>query len=56
MIKQGDLWVLESGQEPLRLTGDGCNSSPAWSPDGKWLLFYKFIIIAVIINSIKMDS
>jgi hypothetical protein len=41
VIKQGDLWVLEGGKE-LRLTGDGCNSSPAWSPDGQWLLFYKY--------------
>lgn len=42
VIRQGDLWVLEGGKEPLRLTGDGCNISPAWSPDGKWLLFYKY--------------
>jgi len=42
VIRQGDLWVLEGGKEPLRLTSDGCNSSPAWSPDGKWLLFYKY--------------
>jgi len=42
VIRQGDLWVLEGGREPLRLTSDGCNYSPAWSPDGKWLLFYKY--------------
>jgi len=42
VIRQGDLWVLESGKESLRLTGDGCNSCPAWSPDGQWLLFYKY--------------
>ena len=42
VINQGDLWVLEGGREPLRLTGDGCSSSPAWSPDGQWLLFYKY--------------
>ncbi|OPX87838.1 MAG: hypothetical protein A4E53_02336 [Pelotomaculum sp. PtaB.Bin104] len=42
VIRQGDLWVLESGKEPLRLTDDGCNNSPAWSPDGQWLLFYKY--------------
>lgn len=42
VIRQGDLWVLEGGKEPMRLTGDGCNSFPAWSPDGKWLLFYKY--------------
>ncbi|MHB1041522.1 MAG: TolB family protein [Eubacteriales bacterium] len=42
VIRQGDLWVLEGGKVPLRLTSDGCNSSPAWSPDGKRLLFYKY--------------
>lgn len=42
IIKRGDLWVLESGKRPLRLTNDGCNHFPAWSPDGKWLLFYKY--------------
>lgn len=42
VIRGGDLWVLEGGKEALRLTSDGCNSSPAWSPDGKWLLFYKY--------------
>lgn len=42
IVKQGDLWVLEGGKEPLRLTSDGCNCCPAWSPDGKWLLFYKY--------------
>ena len=42
VVKQGDLWVLKGDKEPLRLTSDGCNCSPAWSPDGKWLLFYKY--------------
>lgn len=42
IVKQGDLWVLEGGKKPLRLTSDGCNCCPAWSPDGKWLLFYKY--------------
>ncbi|MCG9968932.1 hypothetical protein L9W92_12895 [Pelotomaculum terephthalicicum JT] len=42
VISQGDLWVLESGKEPLQLTGDGCSHCPAWSPDGQWLLFFKY--------------
>jgi len=42
VIREGDLWVLEGGKEPQCLTSDGRNSSPAWSPDGKWLLFYKY--------------
>lgn len=41
LIHEGDVWVIEGGHKPLRLTGDGCNRSPAWSPDGKWLLYFK---------------
>jgi hypothetical protein len=37
VIRQGDLWVLEGGREPHRLTSDGCNYSPALSPEGEFI-------------------
>lgn len=42
VIRQGDLWILTGGKAPQRITADGCNCSPAWSPDGRWLLFFKY--------------
>lgn len=40
--KEGDIWVkvLPPG-EPQRLTTDGQNHSPHWSPSGQWLAFRK---------------
>jgi hypothetical protein len=39
-MKDGDIWVkpLPEG-EALRLTSDGMNSFPRWSPSGKWLAY-----------------
>jgi len=40
--KDGDLWMVPSGGgEPVRLTRDpaSSDSSPRWSPDGRWLAF-----------------
>ena len=36
----GDIWVkpLPDG-DPIRLTTDGSNSSPLWSPSGRWLAY-----------------
>jgi Tol biopolymer transport system component len=42
VIRQGDLWLLTGGKAPQRITTDGRNCSPAWSPDGRWLLFFKY--------------
>jgi Tol biopolymer transport system component len=41
-IQDGDIWVrgLPDG-EPRRITEDGANSSPHWSPSGHWLAFRK---------------
>ena len=41
-VQGGDIWVkaLPDG-EPQRLTTDGRNSAPRWSPSGEWLLFHK---------------
>lgn len=41
-IQDGDLWIkpLPDG-EPRRLTDDGDNIEPQWSPTGRWLLFRK---------------
>ncbi len=41
-IQGGDVWIktLPSGT-PQRLTTDGHNSSPRWSPSGQWLAFRK---------------
>src|SRR5262245_48041534 len=41
-IQDGDIWVKdELDGEPLRLTNDGQNSEPRWSPSGKWVAFRK---------------
>ncbi|MGE0229729.1 MAG: LuxR C-terminal-related transcriptional regulator [Dehalococcoidia bacterium] len=39
-VRDGDLWVrtLPDG-EPRRLTSDGSNSLPRWSPSGEWVLY-----------------
>jgi len=39
-VQGGDIWVkaLPDG-EPLRLTADGRNREPRWSPSGQWLAF-----------------
>ena len=41
-VQSGDIYVkrLPDGQ-PLRLTQDGLNSTPRFSPSGKWLAFRK---------------
>lgn len=41
-VHGGDIWVknLPDG-EPLRLTTDGRNSAPRWSPSGEWIAFRK---------------
>ncbi|MCL5997125.1 MAG: hypothetical protein M1546_13870 [Chloroflexi bacterium] len=41
-VQGGDIWVkpLPDGQ-PQRLTTDGRNDTPRWSPSGNWLLFRK---------------
>jgi len=41
-VQGGDIWVksLPDGQ-PARLTSDGRNSEPRWSPSGRWLAFRK---------------
>jgi Tol biopolymer transport system component len=41
-VQGGDIWVkaLPDGQ-PRRLTPDGINSEPRWSPSGQWLAFRK---------------
>lgn len=41
-VQEGDIWmiVLPDG-EPQRLTEDGENYEPRWSPSGEWLAFRK---------------
>jgi hypothetical protein len=41
-VQGGDIWgkTLPKG-EPQRLTGDGCNREPRWSPSAEWLAFRK---------------
>ncbi len=41
-VQGGDIWVkpLPTG-EPERLTTDGRNQEPRWSPSGRWLAFRK---------------
>jgi len=41
-VQGGDIWVktLPDG-DPQRLTTDGRNSQPRWSPSGEWLAFRK---------------
>ncbi len=37
----GDIWIVRSDGSRQRLTEDGRNVAPRWSPDGRWLLFLK---------------
>ena len=41
-VDNGDIWIktLPDG-EPLRITDDGVNTEPSWSPSGEWLTFRK---------------
>jgi Tol biopolymer transport system component len=41
-VQGGDIWIktLPTGT-PQRLTTDGHNTSPSWSPSGQWLTFRK---------------
>jgi hypothetical protein len=39
-VRDGGIWVRElPGRAPQRLTTDGHNVNPQWSPSGEWLLF-----------------
>ena len=39
-IQGGDIWVNELPDgTPMRLTNDGANGAPHWSPSGEWLTF-----------------
>ncbi len=40
-VRAGDIYILTAGQAPVPVTRDGRNLSPAWSPDGRWLVFQK---------------
>ena len=41
-VHDGDIWALELPDgDPARLTDDGRNHAPRWSPSGAWLLFEK---------------
>ena len=43
-VKGGDIWIMNLIDEtalPLRLTADGHNFEPRWSPSGQWLAFSK---------------
>ncbi|MBC7233135.1 MAG: PD40 domain-containing protein [Chloroflexi bacterium] len=44
-VQGGDIWVRDLRDfpynEPRRLTTDGRNASPRWSPSGQWLSFHK---------------
>ncbi|MEU9057899.1 amidohydrolase family protein [Streptomyces sp. NPDC048430] len=36
----GDIWVMRRGAAPKAVVSDGhCNTSPAWSPDGRTLVY-----------------
>lgn len=41
-VRGGDIWTKELPDgDPSRLTTDGRNSNPRWSPSGQWLVFEK---------------
>jgi WD40-like Beta Propeller Repeat len=37
-VKAGDIWSI-TAQTVRRLTSNGTDSSPSWSPDGQWIYF-----------------
>lgn len=41
-VRGGDIWVKEPpDRQAIRLTRDGHNDTPLWSPSGEWLAFRK---------------
>lgn len=40
-LKGADVYIEEEGKPPIRVTQDGQNIGPVWSPDGQWLLYVK---------------
>lgn len=36
---RSDTWLVRNGQQPILLTHSGEDSSPKWSPDGRWVAF-----------------
>lgn len=48
-VREGDIYLkdLPDGQE-LRLTQDGQNSEPKWSPSGEWLAYRKGEVVQVL--------
>jgi len=41
-VQDGDIWVRAlPGGDARRLTDDGQNTSPRWSPSGEWLTFHR---------------
>lgn len=56
-VRGGDIWVedLATGRT-RRLTSDGRNTEPLWSPTGRWLAFYKQALELWIIRDTGADA
>ncbi len=49
-VQGGDIWIiplLDEAARPRRLTTDGYNREPRWSPSGKWLAYRKERPVAI---------
>lgn len=49
VIREGDVWLIPlDGGEPRRLTHDGRNSRPRWSPSRRWLAFTRDLELVTV--------
>ncbi|MCP4166393.1 MAG: hypothetical protein GY759_10925 [Chloroflexi bacterium] len=56
-IQGGDIWVKELFEgSPERMTTDGRNQEPKWSPSGTWLAFRKTRSVVVEIEDCSLVS
>jgi dipeptidyl aminopeptidase/acylaminoacyl peptidase len=50
--ERADLWIVDLDGSIRRLTDDGFNhTAPAWSPDGRWLVFRRQMGLSAVIAS-----
>jgi len=56
-VQAGDIWVSDAdGTKPRRVTNDGADARPAWSPRGRLIAFERTVEGRTSIYAVKPDS